>query len=238
MVLPWVRHLVLQHLDEAVERNSNDRTKSVHQLASEAGCVSMHGLEEMHLRRANPIDPVIRIELSSRNTRPKGACRVETAACEEHTDQLCNEQGKTDTDRSHVGRFMLLLGQHEDCEDQLRGQDHLDEHASCDAGVFRESRAHVKFVRKEDLNQEGGEDGPCELRTHEEEAAHVVDRLGHDHTEGHCRVCCGHPSQPRHRLLLLLCERHIDEDLLNSPPLTRKKIQTFTIRLKPKETAT
>ena len=51
------------------------------------------------------------------------------------TAQFGDEQGQTDADGSQVGTPMFLGRQHEDGEDQLGGQEHLDEQTTDDAGL-------------------------------------------------------------------------------------------------------
>ena len=128
------------------------------------------------------------VEHSRGNTRTERPSGIKTPTGKENPDELRDEKREPDTDGRHIRRLMLLLGEHEDGKDQFRGKHRLDEDAAGDGGIGGQGSADVVVGGEEDLGEEGGEDGADELGADEEEAADVVDRVGHDHAEGDCGI--------------------------------------------------
>lgn len=128
---------------------------------------------------------MLTIKLPRRDTRPKTPRRIQAPAREEHTNQFRYKKRQPYTDGRHVRGLVLLLRQHEDSEDELGGENHLNKDTSRDGRGCRECGADVEFEGKEDLDEEGGENGAGELGDDEEEAPNIVDGFGHYHAEGY-----------------------------------------------------
>jgi len=80
---------------------------------------------------------------------------IEGTASEIHAGQLSNEQREANTDWSDKGTLVLLSCQHEDSEDKLGSQEHLNEKTLCDRGTATKCGAYVDFtlVRKHASNE-------------------------------------------------------------------------------------
>lgn len=78
---------------------------------------------------------------------------------------------------------MLLFGEHEDGEDQLRGEDGFDEDTPRERGVGGERGAHVELCWEQHFDDVGCEDGAGELGDEEERGADEGDAAGEQHGE-------------------------------------------------------
>lgn len=193
----------------------------------------------------------------------EGAGRVEGAWCaqsvkrvadsslmchtagEEHASELGDEECETNADRCEKSALVLLCRQHEDSEDQLCRQKHLDD---CDrlAGRRRvmeimpasptqplrdrsastQSRCHVQRSRKEAEYHSGCGDGAQDLR-HEDNAGAKPSNStnqGHTQSDGWIEELDGAVSE------LVMPGRGCSL----TPPVMRKNTQALTARLNPK----
>jgi hypothetical protein len=87
IILPRVRDLILQNLDELVKHDRQDRSNS----------------------RPSPVDPVLRVERARNDARPEAACGVERAACVVDADELGDEEREADADGGNEGRWVREL---------------------------------------------------------------------------------------------------------------------------------
>jgi hypothetical protein len=85
IVLPWIRNLVLQHLNELVKHDREDCTN----------------------RRPRPVDPVLLVEGTCDDARPEAARGIERATCVVHADELGDEEREADADGGDEGCYML-----------------------------------------------------------------------------------------------------------------------------------
>jgi hypothetical protein len=98
-----IHTFVLERLDEHVESTRKD--------SAEDG--------------PEPIDPVVRVECVRDDGGAEGARGVDAAARVEDAHELGDEEGEADANRGDECALVLLGGEHEDCEDELSGQEHL-----------------------------------------------------------------------------------------------------------------
>jgi hypothetical protein len=73
-ILPRIRHLILQHLNELVEQHR----------------------EQTAYQRPHPVDPMLLVVRVSNDAWPQASCRVEAATRVEDADQLGNEKAQAD----------------------------------------------------------------------------------------------------------------------------------------------
>ena len=97
---------------------------------------------------------MVRGEVAGDDARPEAAGGIEAAAGEEDADHFGDEEREPDADGRQERRFVLFGGQHEDGEDEQRGQEHLEEHAHGRRDAGAERRGHV-----ERAGQDGADDG-------------------------------------------------------------------------------
>ena len=72
------------------------------------------------------LTPMVAIELAVDDTRSKAPSWVQASTREVDSDQLGDKEGQADADRRNECAFMLLRGKHENSEDQLGGEQHLN----------------------------------------------------------------------------------------------------------------
>lgn len=125
------------------------------------------------------VNPMLPVENTRDHTRPKTPRWVQRASRVEDTYQLGNEERQADAHGCDEGGFVLLLGKHEDGEDQLGGEYGLDEDATHDGRRGRERGAHVEFSGEHDFDQERSEDGAGKLGYDEEDETSDGDGFGH-----------------------------------------------------------
>ena len=95
-VLAWGRVLVVKELHKVVVSSRDTRTQEW----------------------TDPVDPVVRLEVSSRDAGPEGARGVEGGAGVEDASDFGDEEGEADADWGDEGAFVFFHGEHEDCEDE------------------------------------------------------------------------------------------------------------------------
>jgi hypothetical protein len=78
---------------------------------------------------------------------------------------------------------MLLLGEHEDSEDELGRQDRLDEDASHNASVRGECCVNIQWHRELDTDEIRGEDTTTKLRYDENAASSKRQKVRHQHCD-------------------------------------------------------
>ena len=66
----------------------------------------------------DPVDPVVRLEVASRDAGAEGAGRVERGAGVVDARDFGDEEGEADADWGDEGALVFFDGQHEDCEDE------------------------------------------------------------------------------------------------------------------------
>lgn len=79
--------------------------------------------------RADPIHPVVFVGESSYDGRSKCACGVRSASREVNGPDLGDEEGKTDPDRRKRGCAVFFNSEHVNRENEIRRDEHLEEHA-------------------------------------------------------------------------------------------------------------
>lgn len=82
---------------------------------------------------------------------------------------------------------MLFSCQHENGEDKLSRQEHLDEQTLRNRGIASERCAHIDLtlVREHASNQSSGSNTTKDLDKEEEEATNPWQRADQTHTKGH-----------------------------------------------------
>jgi hypothetical protein len=81
VILPRIRNLVLEHLDELVEDDGHDGAEA----------------------RPHPVDPVLDVEDACYDAGPEAARGVQGAACVVDADELGDEEGEADADGGDEG---------------------------------------------------------------------------------------------------------------------------------------
>ena len=87
------------------------------------------------------------------------------------TNQLAQEKGDADADGCKIGRLVLFGGKHEHDEDELGGQEHLDEEALRDAGPATQRRLDRHGAREQRAHDGGRAKSAQQLRDHEDSGA-------------------------------------------------------------------
>lgn len=141
------------------------------------------------------------VEDTGDDARPEGTRWVQRTTSVVHTDELCNEQRKSNTNGGDEGSwltvsntlticrhgehtFVLLLRQHEDRKHQLRRQNCLDEYTPRQARIRTQRSPNIKGRRKHDADQETRKDTTRNLRDQQQEEAHWGHGLGKQHSKG------------------------------------------------------
>ena len=87
------------------------------------------------------------------------------------TDELGDEKTESDPHRRNEVALVLFRRQHEDREDELRGQDHLDEHALGDCGPAAQRGRNGEFALEQGLHDVRGDYAGYDLDDEEEDPA-------------------------------------------------------------------
>lgn len=95
------------------------------------------------------------------------------------TDQLADEESQADADRGEVGRLVLDDGQHDDDQDELGREEHLDEEALRDGGPAAQTRSAVQRAWEESADNASGSDAGYQLRREDHQAAKSGHATGH-----------------------------------------------------------
>lgn len=74
------------------------------------------------MRNRLTVDPVFLVPNARDHAWSERSRGVKTTTGVVDSDQLCNEESETDTDRCHKGGFVLFVCQHVDGEDELGGE--------------------------------------------------------------------------------------------------------------------
>lgn len=163
-VLAGVDVLVLEELDDLVEG----------------------GGDEGAYDGADPVDPVLGLELAGDDAGAQAAGRVEAAARVVDAAELGDEESQADADGRDERCPVLFGRQHEDGEDELEGQDRLDEAALRQVHAGGQGRAHVERRWEHARRQPGRRDAAGALGREDEDAAEGRDGL--DENEGQCHL--------------------------------------------------
>lgn len=97
------------------------------------------------------------------------------------TSQLSDEQRETDADRSEEGGSVLLGCEHEDAEDEFKGQEHLNEQALHDRCVATQACAHCEGAREKTRDNGSCSDTCNNLRYDEQPGLEPSDGLNETH---------------------------------------------------------
>lgn len=73
--------------------------------------------------RPHPVNPVVDLEIRARDARAERARRVDGGAGVVDAGDFDDEEGEADADGGDEGVFGFLGGEHEDCEDELGGEE-------------------------------------------------------------------------------------------------------------------
>lgn len=95
-------------------------------------------------------------KVASDDRWPKGTCRIEGTSGKVYASHLRDKEGEADTDWCKIGSLMLLRGQHEDHEDKLRCEEHLNEEALDYACSTTQSCVDVHGTGKEGTDYASG----------------------------------------------------------------------------------
>lgn len=126
---------------------------------------------------------------------------------------------------------MLFGGEHVDDEDELGGQEHLDEYALGDRGLACQGGVHVEVAREKGGDDACGADAGDELRDEDIDGANSSN--GTDEIETKCYLRSfgikshAYDARRENKSVRLTAG-------LNRPPLILKNAQTLTAKLKPK----
>ena len=99
------------------------------------------------------------------------------------TSKLRNKERKPYTDRRNEVTNMFLRSQHENGEDELSGEQHLDDDALRNRCRIRECSADVQLAGEQCLDYERGDDGSHKLSDKQQYASNDADRADQDHPE-------------------------------------------------------
>ena len=83
----------------------------------------------------------------------KAPGRVSGSAGEIDSDKLDDEEDEADADRSQECGAVFFGGQHEDRENELGGEEYLDEHALSDCGAAAEVGTYIERYREEAIRE-------------------------------------------------------------------------------------
>jgi len=121
---------------------------------------------------------VIAVEAVLDDGRAERSRWVQAPAGEVYADQLRDEEGESDADGGDEGALVLLGREHEDAEDELGGEDHLDEEALHDRCPTAQRRLHRQWTGKHARHERRGRDAAEDLGNEQENPS--VIRKGSD----------------------------------------------------------
>ena len=96
------------------------------------------------------------IERLDDDARPKGTGRVNGTAGVVNAKQLSDEERQAYADWSNERRSMLFGSEHENGEDQLRGEEHLDEQPLDVRDSVSKRHANIDSSREKGIDHGGG----------------------------------------------------------------------------------
>ena len=155
--------------------------------------------------------------------------RVQTATSEVDTDQLSNEQSKTDTDRGNERCSVLLGSKHEDREDKLRSQEHLNEKSLNNSGASSKLSLNSQRPREHAGDQCCSGHASEDLDEEEQNTTEPGNSTDETHADCDSRVEADRSS--------VVASQVCRVTSTYSPPEIRKKTQAFTARENPKHNA-
>lgn len=159
-ILARVRHLVAQELNSLIKPKSDQGADY----------------------RTNPVNPVLAGETCSNDTRSQTSGRIQTSTCVIDTTHLSDEEGEADAHGGDEGGAVLLGSKHEYGEDELEGQNSLDEHALREGHPIAQGGADAELGREHDLRQACSCDAAEKLRDEDEDSTDGRD--GADENKG------------------------------------------------------
>lgn len=116
----------------------------------------------------------------------------------ENLHELRNEEGQADADRGDEGTAVLLARQHEDGDDELGGEEDLDEEALGDGGAAAERGGDAEGARGQAVDDGGGGDAAEQLGGDHEQEADPVGGARRHHGDGDGRVQHGAADAEEH----------------------------------------
>lgn len=125
------------------------------------------------------------IKGASHNTGTKTSRRIERASSVEDADHLSNEESQSNADWCNESSFMLLLGKHENGEDEFSCQECLDENSLRDAGTACESGPDIEFGWKKPKNYPRSSNGASYLCKKNTDCSDDWERTDEHHSERH-----------------------------------------------------
>jgi hypothetical protein len=135
------------------------------------------------------------------------------------TRQMCNEQSGPNAKWGKESGPVLLGCEHEDAEDELKGQEHLDEQAPHHRGASAQARAYCEGPWEQGQDDGSSCDSRKQLGDDEQSSLEPGDGSDECHGNGDLRGVSRQSSSDSNDTLTAG---------LKSPPLTRKKIHTLT----------
>lgn len=140
IVLSGVRRLVLEPLEHGVDQERQNCTGE----------------------GADPVDPVV-VDKAGDDGRPEGASRVDRCSGPVCGGDVRDEHRDADADGGQESRAMLFDGEEVHRQDQLGGEQHLDEEALGDGGAVAKRVVDQEGPREDAVDDGGGSDAGCEL---------------------------------------------------------------------------
>ena len=119
------------------------------------------------------------------NTGTKTSCRIEGASSVEDANHLSNEESKSNADWCNESSFMLLLGKHENSEDEFSCQECLDENSLRYTGTAGESGPDIEFGWKKPKNYPRSSNGASYLCKKNTDCSDDWERTDEHHSERH-----------------------------------------------------
>lgn len=166
VVLSRIGSLVLKPLEQGVNQEGQEGT----------------------CKGANPVDPVVvyKTDNDSRTERPR---RVDRSAGPIGSRDVRNEDRDTDANGRKERRAMLLDGEEVDRQDELRGQEHLDEEALGYSGTAAQSVGDAERAGEDSVYHGSGSDASEQLGGYDAETSKWLNCSDENETEGDLLRC-------------------------------------------------
>lgn len=148
-ILPRVRNLILQPLEQRVHRKRQQRAQA----------------------RPQPVDPVISLKPARHHRRPEAPHRVDACAREVRAGHVRDEDADADAHRREERRAVLLHGEEVHRQHELCREEHFDEEALRRVGAAAEAVCHVEMAWEQGRDDCGGGDARGDLRRHDDECS-------------------------------------------------------------------
>lgn len=124
--------------------------------------------------------------------------RVQAATGVEDSNHLSDEKRQANTDRCKESGFVLLGCEHEDSDDEQRGEEHLHEDTLCDGHTNTEGCRDVEIAREHGRDDSCGTYACKHLRDKAENGTHGSESADEVEAEGNLNsvlACCSYIQQ-------------------------------------------